>query len=79
MANSDPASRRGIAKVELQFGKEEAVGTSIGFPLRRKDIADIAGTTLYSLSRALTNGEKRGLLITRGRDRTQDSGSTRDR
>ena len=55
-----------VLRLVRQFGKEESLGTSIGFPLRRKDIADIAGTTLYSVSRALTSWEKRGLLTTRG-------------
>ena len=55
-----------ILRLLRQFGQEGPFGTTIGLPLRRKDIADIAGTTLYSVSRALTNWEKRGLLMTRG-------------
>ena len=31
-------------------------------PLRRKDVADIAGTTLHTASRILTGWEKAGLL-----------------
>ena len=54
-----------ILRLVRQFGREESLGTTIGLSLRRKDIADIAGTTLYSVSRALTDWEKRGLLFTR--------------
>jgi hypothetical protein len=36
----------------------------IRFPLRRKDIADIAGTTLYSASRILSAWERAGWLKT---------------
>jgi CRP-like cAMP-binding protein len=45
-------------------------GTAITFPLRRKDVADIAGTTLHTASRILTGWEKAGLLITRHRHLT---------
>lgn len=48
-----------------QFGREAPQGRTIALPLRRKDIADIAGTTLYSVSRSLTEWERRGLLYTR--------------
>jgi len=48
-----------------QTGRETDDGTAIMFPLRRKDIADICGTTLYSVSRILTAWEKTGWLITR--------------
>jgi CRP-like cAMP-binding protein len=34
--------------------------------LRRKDVADICGTKLYSVSRVLTHWEKRGFVVTRG-------------
>lgn len=49
-----------ILRLMRQAGKETVDGTVIGFPLRRKDIADIAGTTLYSVSRILTAWEKAG-------------------
>lgn len=61
---------RTILRLVRQFGKDGSSGTTIGLPLRRKDIADIAGTTLYSASRALTGWEKRGLLMTRGQTLT---------
>lgn len=40
-------------------------GTAITFPLRRKDVADIAGTTLHTASRILNAWEKAGFLATR--------------
>lgn len=54
-----------ILRLVRQFGREMPHGRSIALPLRRKDIADIAGTTLYSVSRSLTDWERRGLLFTR--------------
>jgi CRP-like cAMP-binding protein len=54
-----------LIRLVRQFGKVGPVGTTIDLPLRRKDIADIAGTTLFSVSRALTNWEKHGTLVTR--------------
>jgi CRP-like cAMP-binding protein len=65
---TQPVERR-VAQMLLrlsgQFGQKTADGRTIGIPLRRKDIADICGTTLYSVSRALTAWEKQGLLVTR--------------
>jgi CRP-like cAMP-binding protein len=51
-----------ILRLMRQAGEDTVDGTVIGFPLRRKDIADIAGTTLYSVSRILTAWEKAGWL-----------------
>jgi CRP-like cAMP-binding protein len=45
-----------------QAGRSTRNGTEIGFALRRKDIADIAGITLHTASRILTAWEKAGLL-----------------
>lgn len=38
-------------------------GIQIAFPLRRKDIADISGTTLHTASRILTQWGKNGLVV----------------
>lgn len=46
-------------------GHPTADGITIAFPLRRKDIADICGTTLHSASRTITRWEKAGWLTTR--------------
>lgn len=60
---------RRVAHVVLglarQAGHSSVDGTAIEFPLRRKDVADIAGTTLYTASRILTAWEKAGLLASR--------------
>jgi CRP/FNR family transcriptional regulator, nitrogen oxide reductase regulator len=47
-----------------QVGTTTSRGIVIRFPLRRKDIADIAGTTLYSASRILSAWERAGWLKT---------------
>jgi CRP-like cAMP-binding protein len=41
-----------------------AGGTTIRFPLTRKDLAAVAGTTLHTASRVLTAWEKNGLVAT---------------
>jgi CRP-like cAMP-binding protein len=46
-----------------QAGCKTEDGIRIEFPLRRKDIADIAGTTLHTASRILAGWERRGLLV----------------
>lgn len=56
-----------ILRLARQAGRKTDDGTAITFPLRRKDIADMCGTTLYSASRVLTAWEKAGWLVTRGR------------
>jgi len=40
-------------------------GTTIAFPLRRKDVADISGVTLHTASRILTVWEKVRLVVSR--------------
>ncbi|MBS0232285.1 MAG: Crp/Fnr family transcriptional regulator [Proteobacteria bacterium] len=53
-----------VLRLAHQAGHSTAGGTAIEFPLRRKDLADISGTTLHTASRILTGWEKAGLLIT---------------
>jgi CRP-like cAMP-binding protein len=60
----------GILRLARQAGRKTEDGTAITFPLRRKDVADICGTTLYSASRVLTAWEKAGWLVTRDRHLT---------
>ena len=38
--------------------------TTIAFPLTRKDVAEMCGTTLHTVSRILTAWEKAGLIAT---------------
>ncbi len=59
-----------ILRLARQAGRTTADGTAITFPLRRKDVADMCGTTLYSASRVLTAWEKAGWLTTRDRHLT---------
>ncbi len=52
-----------LLRLVRQAGHSTIEGTAIEFPLRRKDVADICGTTLHTASRILTIWEKAGLLI----------------
>jgi CRP-like cAMP-binding protein len=64
---STQRAERRVAHVVLRLARQSsrrtAVGMAIEFPLRRKDIADMAGTTLHTASRILTAWEKAGLLV----------------
>ncbi|WP_158930508.1 Crp/Fnr family transcriptional regulator [Acidisphaera sp. S103] len=51
-----------LLRLARQAGHSTVDGTVIGFPLRRRDLADIAGTTLHTASRILTGWEKARLL-----------------
>jgi CRP-like cAMP-binding protein len=52
-----------VLRLAHQAGHSTIDGTAIDFPLRRKDVADIAGTTLHTASRILTAWEKSGFLV----------------
>lgn len=53
-----------VLRLARQAGHNTIDGTMIAFPLRRKDVADIAGTTLHTASRILIAWERAGLLLT---------------
>mgnify|MGYP005811245579 CR=1 FL=1 len=55
-----------LLRLADQAGAAAAGGMAISFPLRRKDIAELAGTTLYTASRVLTAWEKAGWLASQG-------------
>ncbi|MCF8707818.1 Crp/Fnr family transcriptional regulator [Rhizorhapis sp. SPR117] len=55
-----------ILRLAAQAGSNCPEGTAITIPLRRKDIAEYAGTTLYTASRTLATWEKAGVLTSRG-------------
>lgn len=59
---------RRIAHVLLRLaeegGQRTAKGASIDFPLSRKDVAEMCGATLHTVSRTLTAWEKAGVLLT---------------
>lgn len=56
-----------LVRLVRQFGDPADAQAVIPFPLRRKDVADVAGTTLHTASRVLTGWEKAGLLASRRR------------
>lgn len=56
-----------LARLAQQSGHSTAGGTAIPFPLCRKHVADVAGTTLHTASRILTRWEKAGLLVSQRR------------
>lgn len=71
--STQPVERRvanALLRLVRQAGQKTPDGLRIGFPLRRKEIADICGTTLYSVSRIFTAWEKRGLLMTQNQHLT---------
>ncbi|HWW63357.1 MAG TPA: Crp/Fnr family transcriptional regulator [Sphingomonadaceae bacterium] len=53
-----------LLRLADQAGQGGANGTTIRFPLTRKDVAAVAGTTLHTASRVLTAWEKAGLILT---------------
>lgn len=59
-----------LLRLARQASHSTADGTAIEFPLRRKDVADISGTTLHTASRILTSWEKSGLLVSHNRHLT---------
>ena len=61
--------RIGLALLRLaaQSGSRDA-GSGITLPFSRQDLAEMAGTTLYTVSRCLSDWQKRGIINTgRGR------------
>lgn len=52
-----------VLRLARQAGHSTIDGTAIDFLLRRKDVADLAGTTLHTASRILTAWEKAGFLV----------------
>ena len=68
------SAERRIARTLLrlleQAGCRDDEGVRIAFPLRRKDIADIAGTTLHTASRTLAEWDRRRLLVSRNQHLT---------
>ena len=54
-----------VLRLASQAGQDRLDGVKIELPLRRKDLADYAGTTLHSASRTLAAWEKAGLLTSR--------------
>jgi CRP-like cAMP-binding protein len=56
-----------VIRLAEQAGRSGPRGTTIEIPLRRKDLAEFAGTTLHTASRTVAAWEKAGLLASNGR------------
>lgn len=59
---------RAVLRIMRQSGRKTEEGVLIDFRLGRRDLADYTGTTLYTVSRALSNWEKKGWVAS-GRER----------
>ena len=53
---------RNLLKLAAQSGKKIEEGVLIDLPITRQDIAEMSGTTLYTVSRTLNEWERDGLL-----------------
>lgn len=56
-----------LLRILARTGQKIEDGVTIPFPLRRRDIADITGTTLYTASRILAGWEAAGLSTSQHR------------
>ena len=59
---TEPVERRiarSLLRLAKQAGRPVASGMEIGFPLSRQDIAELTGSTLYTVSRTLREWERR--------------------
>lgn len=59
---------RALLHIMKQSGRKTDHGIRIAFPLSRQDLAHYTGTTLYTVSRILSNWEKKGWIIS-GREK----------
>lgn len=62
----EPVERRiaqALLRLSGQAGRPAGAGVEIGFPLSRQDIAEMTGSTLYTVSRTLREWERRGLVV----------------
>jgi len=53
---------RAVLRLARQSGRKTEEGVLIDFPLSRQDLAEMTGTTLYTVSRVLTEWEKNGIV-----------------
>jgi CRP-like cAMP-binding protein len=54
-----------LLRLAAQAGRPVGDGTTIDFPLTRKDLADMCGATLHTVSRIMTAWERSGLIGSR--------------
>ena len=62
---TEPVERRiarALLRLSGQAGRRVGMGVEIGFPLSRQDIAEMTGSTLYTVSRTLREWERQGLV-----------------
>ena len=59
---------RALLRLVRQAGKRTEEGVHIDIPLSRQDLAEMTGTTLYTVSRILSEWEQKG-LVNSGRER----------
>jgi len=59
---------RSLLRIMKQSGRKTEEGILIDFRLSRQDLADYAGSTLYTVSRTLSSWEQRGWIVS-GRER----------
>jgi len=57
-----------LLRLASQSGVKIETGVMIDLPFSRQDLAEMSGTTLYTVSRILSTWEKRGIIAT-GRER----------
>lgn len=57
-----------LLRLARQLGQKTGAGVWINFPLSRQDLAEMSGTTLYTVSRTLSKWERDGLVKV-GRER----------
>ena len=53
---------RALLRLVQEAGRRVDAGIEIDFPLSRQDIAEMTGTTLYTVSRLLSAWEERGIV-----------------
>jgi CRP-like cAMP-binding protein len=53
---------RALLRLVNETGRRVDGGVEIGFPVSRQDIAEMTGTTLYTVSRLLSAWEERGIV-----------------
>lgn len=53
---------RAIVRLANQSGEKTDAGITINLPLSRQDLAEMSGSTMYTVSRVLTMWEKEGII-----------------
>jgi CRP-like cAMP-binding protein len=53
-----------VLRLTKQSGKREAQGIRIDFPISKQDLAEMTGTTLFTVSRILSAWESAGVVVT---------------